>query len=342
MANINDVAKRAGVSPTTAKRAIRTPDLLAPATLEKVQRAVKDLHYEPDRLAAALRRGQSKTIGLIVGSIVEPFFAQLTRTVGMAARARGYTLLVADSEYDAGIELEQLQAFYGNRIGGLIIRSGYGEPNLDYLQRLQERGTVITEIDHVYPDSPFSHVMLDNEGCMRLGVGYLTGLGHARVAALGTYHETILPDERTKVFPQVMKEAGLSLPEAYQRVIRPTPQEAYALTRDLMKLPEPPTALFATTGNLAVGAFRALRELGVRIPQDVSLLSFDDYPWTSLVEPPVDVIAQPVEAMGRAAVDIVLGQLEHGAAKVTRRRFEGTLIKRGSCAPPAAVVSRVS
>ena len=340
MANINDVAKRAGVSPTTAKRAIRTLDLLAPATLDKVQRAIDDLHYEPDQLAAALRRGQSKTIGLIVGSIVEPFFAQLTRTVGKAVRERGYTLLVADSEYDAGIELEQLKAFYGNRVGGLIIRSGYGTPNIDYLQRLQERGTAITEIDHIYPNSPFSHVMLDNEGCIRRGVAYLAGLGHERIAALGTYHETILPDERTRVFPAVLRDAGLTLPAPYQRVIYPTPQEAYTLTRDLMTLPEPPTALFATTGNLAVGAFRALRELNIRIPQDVSLLSFDDYPWTSLVEPPIDVIAQPVEAMGRAAVDIVLGQLENPSAQVTRKRFAGTLLKRGSCASPK-MVSRV-
>lgn len=339
MANINDVAKRAGVSPTTAKRAIRTPALLAPATLEKVQRAVRDLNYEPDRLAAALRRGQSKTIGLIVGSIVEPFFAQLTRTVGKAVRARGYTLLVADSEYDAAIELEQLRAFYGNRVGGLIIRSGYGAPNLDYLQHLQERGTAITEIDHIYPNSPFSHVMLDNEGCIRTGVAYLAGLGHKRIAALGSYHETILPDERTQVFPAALRDAGLSLPDAYRRVIHPTPQEAYTLTRDLMALAEPPTALFSTTGNLAFGAFRALRELGVRVPQDVSLLSFDDYPWTGIVDPPTDVIAQPVEAMGEAAVDIVLGLLENPTAQVTRKRFAGTLLKRGSCASPPDRVS---
>jgi len=98
VANINDVARRAGVSPTTAKRAIRSPELLASGTLARVRRAVADLNYEPDELAAALRRGQSHTIGLIVGNIVEPFFARLIRTVGKAVRAQGYTLLVADNE----------------------------------------------------------------------------------------------------------------------------------------------------------------------------------------------------------------------------------------------------
>ena len=333
MANINDVAERAGVSPTTAKRAIHSPDKLAPATLERVQQAIDDLHYEPDRLASALRRGQSRTIGLIVGNIIEPFFAHLTRVIGEEVRARGYTLLIADSEYNADLELEQLQAFNGNRIGGLIIRSGYGESNIGYLKRMQARGTAIVEIDYFYPDSPFSHVMMDNSGCIREGVAHLAALGHERIAALGTYDEKVLPDERSSAFPRVMAEFGLTLPAAYQRVIEPTAQNAYALTKELMALDLPPTALFATTGNLATGAFRALRELGLSIPEDVSLLSFDDYPWTSLVDPPVDVIEQPVEAMGRAAVEILFDSVK-GNPFVVRRRFQGRLIRRGSCAPP--------
>ncbi len=335
MANINDVARRAGVSPTTAKRAVRTPDLLAPATLQRVQQAVAELNYEPDQLAAALRRGQSHTVGLIVGNIVEPFFAQLTRTVGQAVRERGYTLLVADSEYDAAKELEQIKVFYGQRIGGLILRSGYGAPNHDYLRRLQARGTAVVEVDHFVPGSPFSHVMLDNRGCVGEGVSYLAALGHTRIAALGTYHETILPDERTAVFPLVMAQAGLALPEAYQRVIYPTPHDAYTLTRELMSLARPPTALFATTGNLATGAFQALKELGLTIPTDVSLLSFDNYPWTTLVDPAIDVIEQPVEAMGRAAVTLMLREI--GApGPAEHLRFAGRLHKRGSCGPPRA------
>lgn len=333
MVTINDVAERAGVSPSTAKRAIRTPEKLAPSTLERVQQAIDELHYEPDKLASALRSGHSKTVGLIVGSIVEPFFAQLTRTIGKEVRKRGYTLLVADSEYDSQNELEQLKEFSGNRVGGLIIRSGYGKPNVDYLKRLQARGTTVVEIDYLYPDSPFSYVMLDNEACVKKGVDYLVSLGHERIAALGTYDEAVLPDERSAAFPEAISAAGLSVSNAYARVIAPTPEEAYGLTRALMRLEHPPSALFAMTGSMAIGAFRALREVGLRIPQDVSLLSFDNYPWTSLVDPPIDVIEQPVEAMAEAAVRLVFEGI-NGNKKVTRRRFAGKLIKRGSCAPP--------
>ena len=334
MANILDVARRAGVSSTTAKRAIRSPELLAPETLARVQRAVAELNYEPDQVAATLRRGQSRTVGLIVGNLVEPFFAGLTRTIGKALRIEGYTLLVADNEYDVVNELEQLKAFSGLRIAGLILRSGYGTPNLEYLCRMQARGTAVVEIDYIFPESPFSHVMLDNEGCIRVGLEYLASLGHTRIASLGTFHETILPDERTLAFPQVMRELGLSLRPEYQRVIQPTPQDAYSLTNALMKLPEPPTALFSTTGNLALGAFRALKEQGLRIPEDVSLLSFDDYPWTQVVDSPVDVIAQPVEVMGTAAARFVVQEIREPGRPPERLRLEGTLIRRGSCAPP--------
>lgn len=334
MANIIDVARRAGVSPTTAKRAIRSPELLAPQTLLKVQRAVTELNYEPDQVAATLRRGQGHTVGLIVGNIVEPFFAGLTRTIGKALRQEGFTLLVADNEYDVTNELEQLKAFSGLRIAGLILRSGYGTPNLDYLRRMQTRGTAVVEVDYIFPGSPFSHVMLDNKGCVRSGVAYLASLGHKRIASLGTFHETILPDERTLAFPEAMGELGLSLPREYQRVIYPTPGDAYRLTNELMRLPEPPTALFSTTGNLALGAFQALKELGLEIPDDVSLLSFDDYPWTQVVEPATDVIAQPVEAMGEAAARLVVQEIKNPGRPPERLRLSGTLIERGSCGPP--------
>ena len=331
MANINDVAKRAGVSPTTAKRAIHSPELLRPGTLERVRAAIDALQYEPDMLASALRSGQSRSVGLMVGSIVEPFFAELIRTIGKLVRTQGYTLLVAESDYETELELDGLKEFHGHRISGLIIRSGYGEPNLDYLKRMEERGTAIVEIDYFYPGSSFSHVMLNNRACIFEGIEYLKSLGHTRIAALGSYHAHVQSDERVKSFPEAMKHYGLELPEAYKGALKPTQAEAYTFTHHLMSLPSPPTALLAITGTMAIGTFRALRELGLRVPQDVSLLSFDNYPWTELVEPPIDVIEQPVSEMGAAAVNILLNQMNDSPTQVMRERLSGRLIKRGSC-----------
>ena len=335
MTNIHDVARLAGVSATTAKRAIREPHLLTSATLERVQRAIQELNYEPDRTAGALRRGHSQTIGLMVGNIIEPFFAQLTRTIAKAVHARGYALIVADNEYETDLELEHLRMFHGQRVSGLIIRSAFGAGNLEYLNRLHQQGTYILEIDHFLSTSPFSHVMLENAGCVEMGVRYLHDLGHERIAALTIFDPHKLQDERGKTFPEVMKSFGLHIPKAYRRGTTLSEESAYERTLELMRLAEPPTAIFSMTGNEAAGAFRAFKELGLRIPQDVSFLTFDDYSWTSLVDPPLDVITQPTLDMGLAAVDIVIDAIERRDLElVVRQRFPGTLIRRGSCGPP--------
>lgn len=335
---INDVAERAGVSPTTAKRAVRTPHLLAEETLKRVQKAIRELKYEPDQVASTLRSGQSRTVGLIVGSIVEPFFAELIREIAGEVQRRGYALLIADSEYRAALELEHLKNMNGYRVGGLIVRSGYGSANLGYMQQMQEQGVSIVEIDYFYPSSPFSHIMLDSRQCVDEGVKYLRELGHRRIAPLGTYHETLNPEERSLSFVEAMNEVGLSVPAEFRRAVRFTEDEAHRLTHDLMRLAEPPTALFAFTGNMGMGAYRALRELGLRVPDDVSLLTFDNYAWTSLVDPPIDVIEQPTKEMGLAAVDILFKGIqqksEQAQREVVRRRFPGQLIQRCSSAPP--------
>jgi LacI family transcriptional regulator len=331
VANISDVARLAGVSTTTAKRAIREPEKLAAATLERVRAAIATLHYEPDQLASALRSGRSATIGLVIGSIVEPFFAELTRAIVHDVRARGFSVTVADNEYRDDIELTHLKTFNGNRVAGLILRSAFGEGNLEYVQRMEARGVAVVEIDYVAPNSTLSHVMLDNAGAIEVGVDHLVAHGHRRIAALSHYHRHRNPDERVQSFPKALARRGLPLPEAYRRQVSPTEWDAYEVTRDLMALDEPPTAVFATTGSMATGAYRALLELGIRVPDDVSLLAFDDYPWMRLVTPGIDTLAQPVEAMGKAAVRILFDRMRLGAeAPVERLRLPATLITRGS------------
>lgn len=336
MANIHDVARRAGVSATTAKRAIRDPGKLAPDTLQRVRDAIEALHYEPDQVASALRSGHSTTIGLIIGSIVEPFFAELTRAIVHDVRARGYSVVIADNEYRSDIEAAHLHTLGGNRVSGLILRSAYDSGNLAYLQRMRDRGVAIVEVDYFIPGSPLSHVLLDNAGAVEAGVAHLVAHGHRRIAALGSFHRTLNPDERVQTFPRALARHGVPLPAAYVRAVSPTAWDAYSLTLDLMQVAEPPTALFAITGSMAGGAYRALRQLGLRVPDDVSLLSFDDYPWMDLVTPGIDSLAQPVEAMGRAAVRLLFEQMrQRRDAPVERLRFPAELIVRGSVAAPS-------
>ena len=335
MANITEVARRAGVSTTTAKRAIREPEKLAQETLRRVREAIEALNYEPDQLASALRSGRSTTLGLVIGSIVEPFFAELTRTIVHGARERGYSVIVADNEYRDDVEAAHLRSFYGNRVAGLILRSAYTSGNLDYVLRMQRRGVAVVEVDYFVPDSPLPHVMLDNLGAIDAGVAHLVAHGHRRIATLSSYHGRLNADERVQRFPEALARHGLTLPPVYVSQTAPTEREGYEVTLRLMRLEEPPTAIFATTGSMAAGSYRALMELGLRVPLDVSLVAFDDYPWMQLVQPGIDTLAQPVEAMGRTAVRLLFDQLRLGAqAQAERVRFPAELVVRGSVGPP--------
>lgn len=334
MATIQDVARLAGVSPTTAKRALREPDKLTSETLARVQAAIAQLHYEPDVRAGSLRGGHSRTVGLVVGSIVEPFFAQFARTAGRTLHAAGYTLIISENEYSARQELPELQRQYGQRVAAILVRPGYGPESREYLARLSERGVFVFEYDYRPPDSPFPGLTLDNPACMREAVAYLHGLGHTRITTLGSYDPVVLPEERSQSFPKAMRERGLEVPEGYRRVALPTEDSAYTFTHELLDLPEPPTALIALTGTQGIGAFRAIRERGLRLPNDLSLLTFDNYPWTALVDPPVTVVEQPVEAMAEAAARAVIAALEGGAVRAGHQVMPGRLIVRQSCAPP--------
>ncbi len=336
MATIHEVARLAGVSTTTAKRAVRDPDKLADGTLARVRTAIETLQYEPDQLASALRSGQTTTIGLIIGSIVEPFFAHLTRTIVHSAREHDYSVVVADNEYRSDLEIAHLRTFSGQRVAGLILRSAFGEGNLDYVLRMRERGTAIVEVDYFTPGSPLSHVMLDNIGAIETGVAHLVAHGHRRIASLSDYDPERNLDERVRFFPEVLRSRGLGLPDEYRSRVSPTEWDAYPVTRALMRLDSPPTALLAVNGTMAAGAYRALRDLGLRVPGDVSLVAFDDYPWMDLVTPGIDTLAQPVDDMARAAVRVLFDQIRRGAeAPVEHIRLPARLLVRGSvCRPP--------
>lgn len=336
MPSIRDVARLAGVSTSTARRAIHQPKLLAPKTLERVLKAIDTLQYEPDQMAGALRKGRSTTIGMVVGNIMEPFFAELIRSVAGSLMARDYALIFAENQYRVDIELQQLRMLHGHRVSGLILRSGFGTPNLEYLRKMHERGTRIIHIDYFFQGSPFGYVMLDNAAAVELGVEYLHSLGHRRIAPLATYDPVVSPEERSSAFPQAMAKFGLTIPPEYQRVVSLADADyAYKLTTDLMRLDVPPTALFALTGNQGLGAYRALKDLGIDIPGEVSLLTFDTYPWMTLVEPNLDSIEQPVDEMGKAAVNALLREVVASEpVEKTELRFPGTLRRRASCAPP--------
>lgn len=331
MVSIVDVARRAGVSMSTAKRAVQNPELLKPGTLEKVRAAIEELDYEPDFRAGALRGGHTKIVGLIVGSIVEPFFAELARLISRRLHAAGYSVAISENEYRSDLELDSLRQLRRQRVSAVVVRPGYGGSTLDYLEKMQADGTLIIEVDNSQADGRFSSVLLDNEQAVRLGLQHLIGLGHRRIAAIGTYDPIQQREERSRYFVEIMREHGLDVDPAFQQIILYTQEAAFDYTMSVMQLEKPPTAIFAFNDTEAVGALQAIQALGLKVGQDVSLLTFDNYPWTSLTSPGIDALEQPVSSMGNAVSDMVISGLEgRGPEAPVHLRFPAELIKRGS------------
>jgi LacI family transcriptional regulator len=332
---IHDVARLAGVSYATAQRAVRQPELLATETLKRVQAAIDKLEYEPHQLASTLRGGQSKTIGLMIGDILEPIFTKLTRMIGQGVRQKGYSLLLADNEYDSALELQMLKMFYSNRVGGIILRSAYAPSNYDYLKRLQDRGVAIVEIDYIQHKSPFSYVMLDNDKAVFDGISYLYKLGHRRIAYIGKASSKTVPEERHTGFLKAAKHYKLQQ-DFMGLVANYSVEETYRATQKLLSLKKRPSAIFTANDTCTMGAYKAIQDFGLNIPEDISLLGIDNHNWTTLVKPSLSVFEQPAKEMADAAVKLVFDQIASGDSLGQHVRIPAKFIERGSCKPPKA------
>ncbi|GGJ36118.1 LacI family DNA-binding transcriptional regulator [Deinococcus roseus] len=333
MTNIKAVAKRAGVSPSTAKRAINEPEKLSPALLHRVLQAIKELDYEPDLTARALRQGHTLNVGFLVPDLVEPFSAQLAQEVSVRLQHTPHILLLANSSHQPDLERHNLKRFSGQRISALIIRPSYGSGNLDYLLKMKDKGTYIIEVDHHLPDSPFDHVMLDHEQAIRLGLDHLTALGHTRIACLSTPSREGLLAGRTLMFEREMAARGIPVPPLYREINRHSTEDAYRFTRHLLGLPDPPTALFVLGGLELLGVHQGIQDAGLSVPGDISLLAFDEDAWTSRMKPGIDGIEQPVGMIGETLVRQVLKNTP-APVEPLQLKLPGRLIQRGSCAPP--------
>ncbi|MFB9990973.1 LacI family DNA-binding transcriptional regulator [Deinococcus oregonensis] len=329
-ATIQDVARHAGVSSTTAKRALREPDKLSQSTLARVQAAVKALQYEPDQRAGSLRSGQNLAVGLIVGSLIDPFDAEFAHTTGRILAEAGYTLIISENEYNTANELTELQRLYSQRVAGIILRPENGQESRNYLRHLSSRGVHLLEFDSVPSGSPYPHVALDRVGAMREAVRHLHSLGHRHIVALDTSRLETPPEACVNGFPQT--QTSLTIPSGCQRAPYLTEGAAYHLTRELMAQATPPTAIIALNGTQGIGAYRALGERGCRIPDDVSLITFDNAPWTSLVTPPITVMQRPVHDLAVAATRGMLALIN--GQTVDNQVFPAQLSLRQSTAQP--------
>lgn len=328
---IKDIAKAAGLSHSTVSRALRDHPAVAPATVQRVRAIAEELGYVPSAVARGLKTAETRVIGVIVSRITDPFLTEVLDGIRETLCEAGYSLFLAAGQDDASLD-QAMQAMFERRPDGLIICSAAVEPDdIDRLRR-QLRAPVV--LAHNYADATTPDTLYHDD---RFGgqavTEHLLALGHTRIAYIGSVATGRVSREREAGFRAALDAAGLS---PRQVDIRTVPENSlksgYHAAAELLTHPDPPTALFCYNDVMAVGALRALREAGVRVPADCAVAGFDDIPLAAFTHPPLTTFAQPRAALGRQAADLVLQRREapDPAPPVTLR---GELVVRASTVP---------
>lgn len=329
---IYDVAKIAGVSPSTISRVMNTPEIVAEDTRQKVINAVKELAYIPNMMAASMPKRRTNYIGLIIPDVTNTFFSNLIRGIQDISEEHGYNVLVVNSDDSQEKEGRYLKLLYSRRVDGVIMTvAGYQEENFpeEELSLLKKMRIVL--IDREINGLTTSIVKINNFGGAYSAVKYLLKMGHKKIMYLAGIEGTRTNQERRKAYLAALEEDNINwkkeivgnfrLDAAYQKIMYYWPE--------LQKSNDLPTAIFAANDLMAIGALKAFVRLKVQVPKEVSIIGFDNIPFSDCTYPPLTTIAQPTYQMGQKAVETLLKLIDKKKIKKSVE-FETELIERDS------------
>ena len=334
MATIKDVAKRAGVSTATVSNVLSGRRYVSPRLREAVLEVVEDLDYRPDNVAKSLRSRRTHAIGVSVPDLTNPFFNGIIEAIEAAAYDDGYQVILVGSREDASREAERIHALVDRRVDGLVIAPT--QDDLPYREFIERSRTPTVIVDRGSSDDSFDFVGVENRQAAREATRHLVRLGHRDIAFLASTFDLDNIRGRLAGYREALDEAGLP----YQRRLAVACGTSIAggerRACALLRRPDPPTALFCATNPMALGAVRAIRSLNVSFPNDISLLSFDDFDWTTLLEPYLTTVAQPVRELGETAWRLLKARLDGDRTPSRRVLLDCTLHVRQSTRPPHA------
>lgn len=328
MVNIDDVANLAGVSKSTVSRVLNKKEYVKESTRNKVYDAVSQLGYKPSRIARSLRASASQIIGLIISDIQNPFFTSLVRAVEDIAYEHNYSLLLCNTDEDPEKEKLYVELMLSERVSGVIITPTreHGCP----VSKLHEMNVATVCVDRQVLDCETDSVVSDNKESSFKLVEHLIENGHHRIGALFGPSKITTFRERLEGYTKAHLQYDLVLDKNLIKQGIPKEQEGYVLTNQLLDLADRPTALIAGNNLMALGAFQAIKDRNLSLPDDISLVSFDDREWTQLITPTITVASQPTYEMGKQAAELVMRRLENENSPIKHIVLESEIIYRES------------
>ncbi|MEJ1117512.1 LacI family DNA-binding transcriptional regulator [Phyllobacterium sp. CCNWLW109] len=345
---VSDVAREANVSKATAARVLGGYGVVSEKIRADVLAAAKALDYRPNELARSMTTGKSGIIGVVVGDIENSFFSFAVRGISDVARAAGFNVILANSSEQIEVEKAAVRVLIGKRVDGLIVTPSESR-DVSHLREIHRSGRPLALLDRALPDFDVDTVTVDDRDAAMRATKILSDAGHRNIAYVTAvdfagreYRElkqiyTSSVRERIEGFLATCRASGIENPEKFVQLGATNAQETRTLTKNLLARPDRPTAILASDSLIAIEIFKIIRERGLRIPEDISLITFHDADWTSVTSPPITVIDQPAYTLGKTIAELLIRRLK-GENHPPKRVVIGTsLIERGSVGPPRAI-----
>jgi LacI family transcriptional regulator len=330
-----DVAEYAGVSASTASRALNGRGELSSETRAAVLEAADALNFQPSHLARSLRTRTTFTVGFVVPDVSSPFYATALKGAQVALEQAGYRVMLMDCEQSAEGEVAALHTLLAHRVDGLLLSTVGIE--LDVFEDVVgRRGVPCVFFDSAVPEAGDGSVLLDNAAGIDLLVEHMIGHGHERLGLLAGSTRETSGHERLAAFRKALERNGLDADAAHVGGERWTRDDGHRAARRMLTAERPPTAIVSSSVELALGGISAARELGLDIPRDVALATFDDAYFAELLDPPLTAVAYDPADVGRQAAALLVDAMRDGEPEPRIDvRVPVGLVTRRSCGCPA-------
>ncbi|WP_203364016.1 LacI family DNA-binding transcriptional regulator [Bacillus sp. REN10] len=329
MATIHDVAKLAKVSIATVSRVTSNENVVNEKTKERVLKAMKELGYKPNSAARTLRMSQSNIIVVLMINIKNAFFSEFIRGIEEVAREAGYYLLLGSTDGEAEKEKEYIDLIRESRVDGVILTTASVEMN-SAIEEISRNSPIVLTFDYV-PNQDIPSISIDNESASRKITNHLIKLGHQRIAHITGDMRRLQSQTRLSGYKQALYQNGIAVDEALIQEGGYLFEDGYAAAQKLLSFEKRPSAIYGGNDNVAIGALKAVQDAGLRVPDDIAVVGFDDVDMSRYTTPRLTTIHQPRYEIGKRAMNLLLKKIKHEKIDRPHVILEDKLIVRESC-----------
>lgn len=329
---IFDVAAESGVSKATVSRAFTNPGAVSPETLTRIREAAKKLNYRPNAVARAMITKRTGNLAFIIYGeqapvITNPFYGPILEAVVGAARDSGYSMFIAS---DDSLRSNSGDILLQKQVDGILFSS---QPNRELVQHALQSDIPVVIVNNLLELEGCCCILCDDQDGVRQAMDHFVSLGHKRIALLGGRFTSFVYTRRSDAYQRFMREHGLPVLPGYTDVVPPTVEQALCAMERMLCLPQPPTAVLCMNDTLAIGALKAVQRAGLRVPQDISIIGFDNSALCTIAEPELSSLDQSTEEMGRVAVECLRAQIRGEAWERQHITLSTRLVLRHSTGP---------